>query len=330
VKRIATPCPIWDTPAAYFPETRHGNKICYDSPRAGGQYEVTSSASVGLENLSEDKKLLLTTWLVDQRRLGTAVPVVHSNIPKQTANFRHLSVRERRDRFLRYLDQKTPKIGTRLPISRGKVAVESDYELLAWTESTDSSELWYLINFSVEEGLVAKIGSTQSDTGSMDHFGLTPGGYDFLDQMDKANPAAVQGFVAMWFAKDMHESYEKGFAPAIADSVYKPLRIDRKEHINKIDDEIIAEIRRSRFVVADFTSKPDSPRGGVYFEAGFAYGLNIPVIWTCRQDMIEHVHFDTRQFNHITWSGPEDLNAQLRTRIGAVIGDGPLKEEGES
>lgn len=37
-----------------------------------------------------------------------------------------------------------------------------------------------------------------------------------------------------------------------------------KEHANKIDDEIIAEIRRSAFLVADFTGQ----RQNVYFETG--------------------------------------------------------------
>jgi hypothetical protein len=97
--------------------------------------------------------------------------------------------------------------------------------------------------------------------------------------------------------------------------------------VNKIDDEIIAEIRRSRFVVADFTSEPEKPRGGVYFEAGFAQGLNTPVIWTCREDMLGSVHFDTRQFNHIAWTSPQDLRAKLKNRIGAVLGQGPLTPE---
>src|SRR6266699_3836254 len=97
------------------------------------------------------------------------------------------------------------------------------------------------------------------------------------------------------------------------------LRVDQKEHINKIDDEIIAEIRRSRFVVADFTSREGEPRGGVYFEAGFAYGIAIPVIWMCRSNLIGSVQFDTRQFNHITWDDPANLYMKLRNRIGAVI-----------
>ena len=103
-------------------------------------------------------------------------------------------------------------------------------------------------------------------------------------------------------------------------------RIDRKEHSNKIDDEIIAEIRRSRFVVADFTCEREKVRGGVYYEAGFALGLGLPVIWTCRKDCLDYLHFDTRQYNHIVWETPEELYARLKARIGAFIGDGPLQK----
>src|SRR5436305_13402542 len=104
----------------------------------------------------------------------------------------------------------------------------------------------------------------------------------------------------------MKRSLRFGFDRAVRDAGYRPLRIDRKEHNNKIDDEIVAEIRRSKFVIADFTSEPDRPRGGVYFEAGYAMGFGTPVIWTCKEDLISQVHFDTRQFNHIIWKTPDD------------------------
>lgn len=108
------------------------------------------------------------------------------------------------------------------------------------------------------------------------------------------------------------------------DAGYEPLRIDQKEHVNKIDDEIVLEIRRSKFLIADFTCERGNPRGGVYFEAGLAFGLGKPVIWTVRADLIDDVHFDTRQYNHITWSEPAGLRDALRKRIGAVIGDRKL------
>ena len=129
----------------------------------------------------------------------------------------------------------------------------------------------------------------------------------------------------MWFDGVMKDVQEEGLLPAIRDAGYAPILINRKEHVNKIDDEIIAEIRRSRFIVADFTHGDDGARGGVYYEAGFAHGLGIPVIFTCRKNVFEKVHFDTRQYNHIVWETPKELRDSLANRIAAVVGDGPLR-----
>ncbi len=127
----------------------------------------------------------------------------------------------------------------------------------------------------------------------------------------------------MWFNKKMESAFVEGVSPAIEDSGYDVMRIDKKEHVNKIDDEIIAEIRRSRFLVADFSQGEDGARGGVYFEAGFALGLGIPVIYACRKSDIDKLHFDTRQYNHIVWESPEELREALKNRILAVVGEGP-------
>lgn len=94
-----------------------------------------------------------------------------------------------------------------------------------------------------------------------------------------------------------------------------PVRIDRVHHNEKICDKIIAEIRTCQFLVADVTLQ----RAGVYFEAGFAIGLGRPVIWSCREDDLKNVHFDTRQYNHIVWKEPTDLRIQLADRIKATI-----------
>ena len=132
----------------------------------------------------------------------------------------------------------------------------------------------------------------------------------------------------MWFHDSMNEVYENAIRPAVEDAGYEPVRIDREEHLDKIDDAIVAALRRARFVVADFTCGEDGARGGVYYEAGFAHGRDVPVIFSCREDVIEKLHFDTRQYPHIVWE-PEKLDEfrdRLTTRIGAVIGDGPRKK----
>jgi len=123
-------------------------------------------------------------------------------------------------------------------------------------------------------------------------------------------------FVAMSFDHSLDEAWEKGIEPALReDCKLDPIRIDKVHHNEKICDKLIAEIRLSQFLVADFTLH----RPGVYFEAGFALGLGRPVIWTCRKDNLGNTHFDTRQYNHIDWETPEDLRSRLRDRVIATI-----------
>ena len=144
---------------------------------------------------------------------------------------------------------------------------------------------------------------------------LRPAGWIRLQEIRQFEPESNQASVAMWFNGEVSETWENGLRAGTGDAGYDPVRIDGREHNNKICDEIIAEIRKSRFVVCDFTGH----RGGVYFEAGFAMGLGLPVIWTCREDAIKDAHFDTRQYNHITWKTPEDLREKLKNRIEATI-----------
>lgn len=140
-------------------------------------------------------------------------------------------------------------------------------------------------------------------------------GWKRVAELRTYRPHSDQAFVAMWFDASLNDAWENGMKPAVIAAGYRPYRVDQQEHNDKIDDLIIAEIRRSAVVVADFTGH----RGGVYFEAGFAMGLGIPVIRTCRIDDMDKLHFDTRQYNHVAWSDPTDLLGKLRLRIEATV-----------
>jgi len=148
---------------------------------------------------------------------------------------------------------------------------------------------------------------------------VTAAGIARMQQLEESEgrELSTQAFVAMWFDKELDEVFDKGITPGIRDCGFNPLRIDAKQTNKKVCDEIIAEIRRSRFLVADFTGA----RAGVYFEAGFAMGLGIPVICTCRnnKEHIDALHFDTRQYSHVLWNDSEDMYRKLANRIAATI-----------
>jgi hypothetical protein len=153
---------------------------------------------------------------------------------------------------------------------------------------------------------------------------ISPAGWAHLDDTEHRGNS-MQAFVAMMFSNETDKLWADGISKGISDAGYKPFRIDKHDHNNRIDDEIIAAIRKSKFLVADFTGN----RGGVYFEAGFALGLGQQVIWLCRKDELGKVHFDTRQYNHITWEMDKlpELARALTLRIEATIGRGELGNE---
>ena len=307
-------CAIWGTPAQTMVGVEPYPGPTIVSARAGGSYRLSGPLNIEMCSISIRQKL--TTWLVDQRRAGNLSPIITAETLNQVQLQATASISKRLERALLFLELASPRVGM-VAHFWGIVSEQSqsNLELLqAWTESQDSNEAAAVITLLQDRGEVVQ---------SRDGAKLTAKGWDTIEKLRIAPGETATAFVAMWFSKEVTAAYENGIAPGIRDAGWLPVRIDQKEHSNKIDDEIIAEIRRARFIVADFTSEPDKPRGGVYFEAGFAMGLNKPVIWTCRSDMIENVHFDTRQFNHITWSAPADLRTKLKARIGAVIGDGP-------
>jgi nucleoside 2-deoxyribosyltransferase len=151
-------------------------------------------------------------------------------------------------------------------------------------------------------------------------FRLKTAGWTRLNELRATRSDSSRAFVAMWFADDLTPAWTEGIRPGLEDLGYTAVRLDAVEHNEKIDDRIIAEIRRSGLVVADMTGG----RANVYFEAGFAMGLGIPIIWTCRKDDVDQLHFDTRQYNYIDWTTPAELRERLRLRIEATL---PRKAE---
>ncbi len=145
---------------------------------------------------------------------------------------------------------------------------------------------------------------------------LSARGWDRVAELEREQGriAGSQAFIAMRLSDGWEVIYE-GIERGVRAAGYEPYVMPKKEHIQRIDDLIISEIRRSRFMVADFTGQ----RQSVYFEAGFANGLGIPIIWTCRKNEIDQLHFDTRQYNHIDWESPLELAERLEQRIRAVI-----------
>jgi len=150
-----------------------------------------------------------------------------------------------------------------------------------------------------------------------DNIQLTLDGLQYLiDSEDQIGSKTC--FVAMSFTKNegtnqLRDTIKK----AVTDCGYEPILIDEVHYSSEvtINDAMIANIKKCKFLIADFTEN----KHGVYFEAGYALGRKKPVIYTCHSNDFKNSHFDTNHYPHIVYSNMEELNEKLANKIMAVI-----------
>jgi len=282
------------------PTEEHVTHVKVNCPRCG-QHTLTSTASKTLGELSKLQSVKISGWLRD----NPGATITQEALPF-LESLQMPSLGQKAERILRYLANEYPVPGEQAFVHR-----TDEIKGVAWI--VDDNELHFLLS----DYLLHEVGFL-NDNGLK----ISPKGWAYLESLRRGNPESKTAFVAMWF----HESVTAAWlamANGIRSAGYDALRIDQKQHNNKIDDEIVAGIRRSKFLVADFTGH----RGGVYFEAGLAMGLGLPVIWLCRHDQLKETHFDTRQYNFIVWEADKlaELSTALQNRIEATIGRGPLQ-----
>ncbi len=306
-------CPIcWSS--LNSPIRASGDKHPIDCPRCG-EFVVSGVVSSELYHkpLNGLQIANASGWIRQYRQRGKIL----LNDVETLRNQRTPTVAEKANKLLLYLSKEFPIPGQSLNFNW------NESPLLAVTWSQNVEELSYLFKDYLYGEKVFLI--YELDEQGIQKFKISPVGWAYIDSLKQINPESRIAFVAMWFDEKVKPLWSEAIKPSIEAAGYEPLRIDMHQHNNRIDDEIIAMIRRSRFLVAEFTDQ----RGGVYFKAGFARSLGLEVIWICPRNELKNVHFDTRQYNFITWEDGnlEDLRKALQYRIEATIGRGNYKPQ---
>ena len=367
-------CPIWGEPLKPEPRPVKDDWLVY-SPRAGGVYRLTGEwgrkgPSWLLNHLCKDphrQKANLSHWIYrqnldagllrppattresrhhvlewgwDANRLAAAPRLDPETVKVQYA--RIPSALDRRLYLLNelLLQQDLPK----LQDERLRHRVYVDYSgfraaAAAWETDSEEEEFWEHLE---KEGWVrsrpmAVIGGRAEQMGIAFPAECTLDARMWVEEQLQELSSNEQVFVAMWFDECLkEEAYKEGFVKGIERAGYKAKRTDDDiHHSDKLDDRVMADIRQSHIVVADFTceqftreggAQPESlPNGNVHYEAGFAHGLGRPVIYTCWEDCKDYLRFDTRQINHIFWTDAADLARKLQDRLEGQFGHGPVQ-----
>ncbi len=296
------------------------------------------------ERFSEDDKAAISITLRnDWERRGRKPlnkELTLDSLRRIVTQFRPLNPLEKMDHVLLKLEAASSHVAEWV-----KLPVSYDYP---YYFCNHAEELLAILKLLEQEGLITA--DDYRNPARKLHISLK--GYQRLRDIKNPNQDSNQCFVAMWFNNEMEYVYTEAIKPAIeyieqdqTEPRYHAVKIDNVEHTNDINDEIIAQIRRSRFMVCDLTGY----RGGVYFEAGFAYGLGLEVIYTCRKDWTkeeilkdksgesvkelfdstgstiqvkkEGVHFDLDHRVRIEWEPDklDEFKTKVENRIKAVI-----------
>jgi len=142
---------------------------------------------------------------------------------------------------------------------------------------------------------------------SNDRIRLTAKGWNELYKMRRQGRDSKECFIAMSFREEYDKLYlalQKGVD--LAGRGYSAARLDDPQSPELIDNALIAKMKNSRFMIADFSAN----NAGVYFEAGYMRGLGRHVISTCKKldaqgklvdKKGEDLHFDVEHYPTLFW-----------------------------
>lgn len=264
-----------------------------------GRYILTESFN---PNNYEDKSNFykVSSWIREQNDLLSIVPEINMSKFDEILEMKDKKIQEKFDFMMFHLkeyknQQVPPKIYAQ-----------------CWVK--DDNEFHKLFNRAIEHKLI-KGNIYLGGEVSFDDY--TFDGLQYIEKLDEPNKDSKNIFVAFNFEKSLSEIFSTYIKQGIEELGFNYVVVNQNttEHNKAISDEIIAKLKSARVVIADFTNH----RNSVYFEAGFAMGMKIPIIWTCQEGHTQDLSFDTRQYPHLIWKDGEDLKEQIINRIKVIL-----------
>jgi len=301
-----TQCPVCSSELKTAPKDYENyDALFYDCPLCG-QYVLGGLANVNQELY--DSRQFISAWIRLQNKRGNNHFFISDNFGEEDwfKNLRNMgfpqTISEKLDGLLKaYAD-----------IVRDNyheiVDVEQHLELVSDIAAKNLNEIEYL-------NLLLK------DLGYIEHdlpynlARLTVSGWLRIDNLNKSISTSDSAFIAMWYVP-LTSRFREAAIQAVTACGYKPIIVDDTEFNGFIMDEVITLIRQARFLIADLTCMPEEDnntkvtggvRGGVYWEAGMAYGMGKTVIQTCKdtEESKRRIHFDLSQYRTIFWKEDE-------------------------
>lgn len=271
-----------------------------------GRYDVGASL-VAMPDIPDNLRPYLSAATRQAQQAGRVLLLHRKNLEQVAEPHRAVSISEKVAKVLRSVGSKCDRPGRVVPISPSE-----DYPL---ADCIDGSEFTQYVNYLLEKHLLQDYADDLGD--KINGYAPTIEGWQTIEPTLNPREDPSRCFVAMSFDESLSDAYSLGIKPAIEkDCQLRCICLrDEVPQPTGITDRILSEIRLAGFVVADVTGQ----NHGVYFEAGFARGLGRDVIWTCHENEVGNLHFDTKHLGHVLWRDPGDLRRKLADSIRANV-----------
>ena len=199
--------------------------------------------------------------------------------------------------------------------------------------SPGDAALRRLFNELVLRSLIIDIGTTNrpnraGSSSTLKIFSLSLDGWDRFEKEERGELAAGKyGFIALKFGDAVLDAFLKDvIQPGVKQGIgYDVVDMRSISKAGIIDNIMRAQIRDSAFVLVDLTHD----NAGAYWEAGYAEGLNKPVIYICERTKFDAVqtHFDTNHCTTVKWSedDPENFVEELVATLRRSLNLFPTK-----
>ena len=254
-------CPVCKQSVEHFKdiESLKSEVIC----NYCGEFIIEKSLQVILEK-NDYNQLIIGSWIREQNSFGVT-PELKATDFENLISLKDKKINQKYELLLKYMySKKTIQIEL--------ADLNRLYLVLFWCE--DIKEFNVLLSKAVALNHLELV----FDSMIYKKYSITYDGKEFVENLGLDNNSN-KIFMAFYFSPEMKIQFAPTIEKAVKDASEGKLEAVRvssstTEHDTKIDDELIGMIKSSKAVIVDFTGN----RTAVYYEAGFAMGLGIPVI----------------------------------------------------
>jgi nucleoside 2-deoxyribosyltransferase len=260
-----------------------------------GKYTISDLSQVQLKARNRDSKnevklLAFIQYKIKRSQLLGSVPSIDKELLLEASENPTLpKALEQADNLILWLGRHV--------FSISQVEVVELKNLIPIIGACNVEDVNLVMRYLAQEGLINTGYNQIPDMATAVNLALLIPGWEKFEELNKIKNRNL-AFMAMKFNElSVAEAFFE-FKKLVSDMGYELLTLTEKQEAGIIHNRLRVQIQQSRFVISDLTYQNQ----GVYWEAGYAEGKEIPVIYTCEENHFNDIHFDMKPSLTIKWS----------------------------